>query len=126
MRYEWLDGYLLGKPGAERDYKAEWGWLRYRVAERQFAAICTPGPQYGAYAREQVLLKCDPHLSELLRNVYPDIAPGFYSDKRTWISVFLDGQVPEELLRSLCDQSYDLVFGKLTKKRQREILNSEI
>ena len=31
------------------------------------------------------------------------------------------GDVHDELLRDLCDQSYSLVFGKLTKKLQREI-----
>lgn len=41
--YEWLDGYLLGKPGAVSEYKAEWGWLRYLVGGKQFATICTPG-----------------------------------------------------------------------------------
>ena len=43
-------------------------------------------------------------------------------DKRHWISVFLDGAVPEEVLRDLCDRSHQMVFSKLTKKKQRELL----
>ena len=39
MRYEWLDGYLLSFPGAEKDYKPEWGWFRYMVRGKLFAAI---------------------------------------------------------------------------------------
>ena len=31
------------------------------------------------------------------------------------------GDVHDELLRDLCDHSYSLVLGKLTKKLQREI-----
>ena len=31
------------------------------------------------------------------------------------------GDVPAALLRDLCDHSYSLVFGTLTKKLQREI-----
>ena len=31
------------------------------------------------------------------------------------------GDVPDELLRDLRDHSYSRVFGKLTKKLQREI-----
>lgn len=31
MRYDWLDEYLLSLPGAEKDYKAEWGWFRYML-----------------------------------------------------------------------------------------------
>ena len=102
--YEWLDGYLLSKPGAVSEFKAEWGWLRYLVGGKQFAAVCTPGEAYKPHAgRTMVLLKCDPMLAELFRQQY------------------LDGAVPEETLRAMCDMSYELVFAKLTKKAQREI-----
>lgn len=120
--YEWLDGYLLSKPGAVSEFKAEWGWLRYLVGGKQFVAVCTPGEAYKPHAgRTMVLLKCDPMLAELFRQQYADVVPGFYSDKRTWNSVYLDGAVPEETLRAMCDMSYELVFAKLTKKAQREI-----
>lgn len=120
----WLDGYLCAKPGAVKDYKAEWGWDRYQVGGKLFAAACCPGPEHAApYAGHPLLtLKCDPLHSELLRGQYPDILPGFYCDKRHWISLRVKGAVPPELVRQLCDESYELVFGKLTKKLQREIL----
>lgn len=119
---EWLDEYLLKKPGAAKDDKPEWGWLRWSVGGRLFAAFCRPGPEHKGYdCRELLTLKCEPPMGELLRAEYPDIVPGFYMDKRNWISVFLDGTVPEDVLRDLCDRSYNLVFGKLTKKAQREI-----
>lgn len=122
-RYQWLDAYLMEKPGVEKDYKAEWAWLRYRVGERLFAAVCCPDERYGAHAgREMVILKCEPALAELLRAKYADVVPGFYSDKRHWNSVYLDGAVPDEILRGMCDQSYRLVWEKLTKRLQREIL----
>ena len=44
-----------------------------------------------------------------------------YSDGRTWISVDLNADLPEELVLSLCDMSYALVFAKLPKRLQREI-----
>lgn len=120
--YEWLDSYLQAQKGCVKDYKVEWGWHRYLVGGKMFAAVCQPEPKYQGYGgRELVTLKCDPLFSELLRSQYPDILPGFYTDKRTWVSVFLDGAVPEDLLRELCSRSYALVFGKLTKKLQREI-----
>lgn len=122
-RYQWLDAYLMEKPGVEKDYKAEWAWLRYRVGERLFAAVCCPDERYGAHAgREMVILKCEPALAELLRAKYADVVPGFYSDKRHWNSIYLDGVVPDEILRGMCDQSYRLVWEKLTKRLQREIL----
>lgn len=120
-RYPWLDAYLLAKPGAEKDYKAEWAWLRYRVAGRLFAAVCCPGAQYGVYAgREMVILKCEPALAELFRMQYADVLPGFYSDRRHWNTVFLDGAVPDGVLRGMCDQSYRLVVEKLPRKLRPE------
>ena len=113
---------LLNHPGAVEDFKAEWGWQRFLVRDKMFAAICTPDVKYQPYQGRTLLqLKCDPALSELLRGQYPDILPGFYCDKRHWISVYLDGAVPEELLFGLCDASYRLVAEKLPKKVQREL-----
>mgnify|MGYP006990255370 CR=1 FL=1 len=43
MKYEWLDQYLLDKPGAEKDFKIEWGWHRYMVRGKLFgcSASCS-------------------------------------------------------------------------------------
>ena len=126
-RYPWLETYLLSKPGAVTDFKVEWQWQRYQVGGRLFAAICTPSPSYPAYqGRTMVLLKCDPRLAEAFRAQYPDVIPGFYSDKRHWNSVYLDGAVPDEVLQSLCDMSYELVFQKLTRRTQKEILEGNL
>ena len=122
MRYEWLDDYLLSFPGAEKDYKAEWQWFRYMVRGKLFAAVTTPGPEHKVYGgRDLVNLKCDPAKSELLRAAHPEILPGFYCDKRLWIACFLDGGLPDELLRELCAESYRLIVAKLPKYVQREL-----
>lgn len=121
-KYEWLDRYLLAKPGCTKDYKEEWNWWRYQVGGKLFAAVCQPGPAYKGYdCRELLSLKCEPMLAEALRAEHPEIIPGFYMDKRCWNSVYLDGDLLEETLRGLCDCSYALVLGKLTKKLQKEI-----
>ena len=49
MQYEWLDEYLLSLPGVEKDYKAEWGWFRYTIRGKLFAAVCSPGAEHKAY-----------------------------------------------------------------------------
>lgn len=126
MKYQWLDAYLLDKPGAERDYKPEWQWDRYLVRGKMFAATCTPDPKYRPHnGRSMVMLKCDPMAAELFRAEYPDVVPGFYCDKRCWNSVYLDGAVPDDLLKDMCDMSFRLVFEKLPKKVQREIIGEQ-
>ena len=126
MRYEWLDDYLLSLPGAEKDYKPEWGWFRYMLRGKLFAAVCSPGPEHKTYGgHDLVNLKCDPARAELLRAEYTDILPGFYSDKRTWIACFLDGELPDDLLRELCADSHRLVLEKLPQYVQRKIKSYE-
>ena len=125
MRYEWLDEYLLSLPGAEKDYKPEWSWFRYMARGKLFAAVCSPGPEHRTYGgHDLVNLKCDPAEAELLRARYPDILPGFYTDKRNWIACFLDGGLPDEVLRDLCAGSHRLILEKLPKYVQRELLRT--
>ncbi len=124
MKYSWLDEYMLSKPGVTKDFKAEWEWLRYMVGGKMFAAFMHPTEKYdSAYADKDLLnLKCDPKLGELWRSEYEDVMPGFYSDKRCWNSIDLGGSLPEDTLKLMVDDSYCLVFEKLTKKLQKEIL----
>ena len=122
--YPWLDEYLLSKPGAAKDYKAEWEWHRYLVGGKMFAAVCKPDEKHKApYAGNELLtLKCEPEMSEFYREHYPDsIVPGFYMDKRCWISVDLGAGLDEALLRTLCERAYRLVLAKLPLRTRRAL-----
>lgn len=124
--YTWLDEYLLSKPGAEKDYKEEWAWHRYMVRGKLFAAICEPEEKYQIYGGHPLInLKCDPRMAEGFRETYPEVLPGFYSDKRHWNAVFLDGSLPEDVLRDFCDISYRLVVEKLPKYVQKELAEGQ-
>ena len=74
MAYDWLESWLMSRPGAEHDYKAEWGWDRYMVRGKLFAAICSPSGMTDTRYNGHTLvnLKCDPRLGELLRERYPE------------------------------------------------------
>lgn len=120
--YDWLNDYLLSKPGAEKDFKEEWQWHRYMVRGKLFAAICEPEEKHKTYGGHPLVnLKCDPRIAEGFRETYPEILPGFYSDKRHWNAALLDGSLPEDVLRDMCDMSYRLVVEKLPKYVQKEL-----
>ena len=75
-----------------------------------------------AVRRPLLTVKCEPELAVALRAEYPeDILPGFYMNKTHWNTIFLDGHLSQDQLEQFCDRSYQLIFSKLTKKRQREL-----
>lgn len=118
MRYPWIDEYLLSKWGVTRDLQPDWNWIRYHIGGKMFAAILLD-PENRPY---YINLKLEPLDGEFLRAQYPDIIPGYYSDKRNWNSVKADGQVPDQLLRALLDRSYALVLGGFSRQKRRELL----
>ncbi len=118
MRYDWMDEYLLSKRAVTKDLQPEWNWIRYKIGDRMFAAILLDDSDVPVY----INVKLDPVEGSMLREQYADIIPGYYSDKRCWNSISPDGEVPDALVKSLLDRSYQLVLAGFPKKKQREIL----
>ncbi len=118
MKYPWIDEYLLGKQGVRKDFKEEWNWIRYMVGEKLFCAICLDDSNKPYY----ITLKLTPARGDALRQMYPDILPGYYMNKVHWNSVKADGEVPETVLKEMLNEAYSLVFASLTKKKQKEIV----
>ena len=47
--------------------------------------------------------------------------PDWHMNKKYWISVYFEQDVPDSLIRELVKASYDLVAGSLTKKEREEL-----
>jgi len=120
MKYIWLDEYLLSKPGVTRRLQADWNWMLYCLEDKIFASICLDEAGSPVY----INVKTDPEYSLMLRQTYPDIIPGYYCNKRCWNSIRADGAVPDELVKALADESYQLVLAGFSKKRKKEILKA--
>ena len=119
MKYPWIDEYLLQKKGVTKDYKQEWNWIRYMVGDKLFCAVCLDEGNEPYY----ITLKLEPSKGDALRKLYPDILPGYYMNKVHWNSVKPNGEVPEELMQEMLDESYTLVLSGLSRKKQQEINN---
>ncbi len=63
----------------------------------------------------RVTLKCAPADGELLVSQYESVTPGYYMNKKHWITITLDGELPEGMLTDLASRSHELVVSKLTK-----------
>ena len=69
-------------------------------------------------AFEGVNLKIDPENGVELRDRYSFVQEAYHMNKRHWITVVMDGAVPDKLMRGLVDNSYDLVVSGLTKSQK--------
>ena len=72
----------------------------------------------GSDVIDVVNLKCDPILISSLRKE-PGIFPAYHMNKANWISVALDGSVPDELIKMLLDMSYGATAPKRKKKAKK-------
>jgi len=88
--------------------------MLYKVMGKMFAIV-------GLSKAEHVILKCDPHLVEVLKETYAGVGHRSHLDRRYWISVKLDADVPADEIARLVDQSYDLVCATLTRKQRAEL-----
>ena len=90
------------------------GVTLYKVMGKMFAILEVRKVQV-------VILKCDPHLAETMREQYTGIGHRSHLDRRFWIAVSLDADVPVEEIVRLAGHSYDLVRDKLTRKQKAEL-----
>lgn len=111
-----LRAYCLSKPAAIEDFP---------FGDDSPAVFKVMGKMFGLMPREGVVyisLKCDPTWAGILRDTYPAVKPGYHLNKKHWISVEVDGSIPDDEIREMVDHSYDLVVKGLTRA-QREELN---
>lgn len=66
-------------------------------------------------------IKCNSEQIEELQDIYEGIKPGYHMNKKHWISVYFNEDVPDKTIKELVKQSYDLVVASLSKK-EREAL----
>ena len=88
--------------------------LDYQVMRKTFAILAVRGAGH-------VVLKCDPHLIDILKEQYAGVGHRTHLDRRHWIAVFFDADVPAPEVERLVRHSYDLVRAGLTKKQRAEL-----
>ena len=66
-----------------------------------------------------LVMKNTPERSLILRSTYRSVQPGYRCNKKYWNSVFIDGSMPDEDIKALLRQSYELSC-KIRKKNKTE------
>ena len=61
-------------------------------------------------------VKADPEWRDFWRNTYPSVIPGYHQNKEHWNTIILDGTIPDEDVKRMIAESYDLVSDRPTKR----------
>jgi predicted DNA-binding protein (MmcQ/YjbR family) len=105
-----LRAWCLCQAGAIEDFPFGPEHSVFKVAGKMFALSALERTPL------EVSVKCEPELAVALRDTYPAIRPGYHLNKRHWNTITLDGSLPDQLVRDLIEDSYDLVVSALPKR----------
>ncbi|MEO8396458.1 MAG: MmcQ/YjbR family DNA-binding protein [Chloroflexota bacterium] len=118
MDREQLRDYCLSKKAALEDFPFGQEVAVMKVMGKMFALLPVEG-------KVQISLKCDPIFSQLLRDTYPAVTPGWHLNKKHWNDVKIDGSIAEDEILEMIDHSYEQVVKGLTKA-QRSALAKQL
>ena len=118
MNIQQIYDFCLSKKGVTEHFPFDEDTLVFKVGGKMFVLSSLKQWELG---NPSLNLKCDPEKAEELRAEYDAINPGFHMSKIHWNTVDLNSDVPDKMICSLINDSYDLVFNSLTKKIQNEI-----
>lgn len=104
MTWEQLRDHCLSMPGAQETFPFEPHVSVFKAANGKMFAL-----SIARRAPLQVSVKCEPDLGEALRREHDAIVEGYHLNKRHWITVTLNADVPDDRVRELVEDSYDLV-----------------
>jgi predicted DNA-binding protein (MmcQ/YjbR family) len=116
MNFNDLEHFCEQLPGAKFDLK--WGADRtYCIAEKMFAVFCCDSSAQGS---KRLCLKVTPADFIALTDMH-GIEPAPYLARYHWVSITENATLPQKELELLIKGSYDMVYSKLSKKKQQSL-----
>jgi predicted DNA-binding protein (MmcQ/YjbR family) len=78
------------------------------------------GKMYAIVSQDEeipsVTLKVKPADGEVLESQFDSVTTGYHMNKRHWVTISLTGELTLDMIKSLCEDSYQLVVNNLTQK----------
>jgi predicted DNA-binding protein (MmcQ/YjbR family) len=111
LNLESFRAYCLAKKGVTEELPFGPDALVFKVMGKMFAL--TDITDFAS-----INLKADPEKAIEVRERYEAVIPGYHMNKKHWNTILLDGSLPEKLIKSWVDDSYNLVAAGLTKKQK--------
>lgn len=111
-----LEKVLLAKNGSLKEFPFGEEVSVYKVMNKMFALV---GFKEGLI---NINLKCLPDDALGYRDIYECVIPGYHMNKKHWNTIIVNGEMKDEILKEMIDESYDLVVLKLTKKEKSSLI----
>ena len=105
--------YGLSFPDTYQDapfHDDNWQLVRYSGNKKAFL---------WTYEKEGFLninVKTDPEKAFFWRDIYSAVRPAYHQNKRHWITVVLNGTIPDKNIRLMIAESYDLIADSPTRR----------
>ncbi len=87
-------------------------WQLVRVKKSKKAFLWT----YEKDGYINLNLKVDTEWRDLWRKTYKAVLPAYHQNKEHWNTVILDGSIPDDVIKRMIAESYDLVTDSPTKR----------
>jgi predicted DNA-binding protein (MmcQ/YjbR family) len=107
--------YLLSKPDAILDFPFGPETAVFKVRNKMFATLVETEGQ--AWSN----LKCDPTEALMLRDIFPEVRPGYHMNKKHWNTIELQGNLPQSEIERMIDNSYTLAVKSLPLKVRQSL-----
>ena len=116
MDIEFYRNFCLTKKGVTEEFPFDENTLVYKVMGKMFALT-------DLQDFVSINLKVVPETGIELRERYSSVHEAYHMNKKHWITVLMDGGVPDKVICQWINDSYDLVTNGLTKS-QKSALDS--
>ena len=87
-----------------------WQLVREKKTKKAFLWI------YEKDGRININVKVNPEWRDFWRSTYRSVIPAYHQNKEKWNTVILDGSIPDEDVKRMIAESYDLVTDSPTKR----------
>ena len=110
-----IELFLSKQQGSEASFPFGPEALVYKVMGKMFALVSQQDEPL------RVTLKCEPLNAEVLVSEFDSVLPGYYMNKKHWVTISLSGEVNDAMLKDLMVNSYALVVSKLKKIEKEQL-----
>lgn len=111
---EHFRSYCISKKGVTEEFPFGEEVLVYKVMGKMF--VLADFKDFSS-----INLKVDPEVGIELRERYMSVQEAYHMNKKHWITVLMDGKIPDKLVHQWIDNSYELVKAGLSKQLRAKL-----